>query len=376
MSLTGKKNQSISQSALSVRFHDKQSKSYEIFIGYDILELIAKMIANSEIASSYVIISDDNVWPLYGKQLLEGLQCLSINSNVIIFPAGETSKKLQSVIEISDKLCDFGIDRHSCLIALGGGVVGDLTGFIASVYMRGIPYIQVPTSLLAQVDSSVGGKTAIDLPQGKNLLGSFWQPSSVFIDMKCLETLPSCEYQNGLAEVIKYGIIKSEAFFQKLEDGVDKLRFQNREYLEEIILTSCRIKKDIVEIDEKETSRRRILNLGHTLGHALESTSGYTISHGNAIAIGMIAITRISEKLFSLSQKDRNRIENIISSLGLATKIPEDYSTDEILSALQKDKKKAGKKINFVLLKKIGSPFVSDDVPTDLLRYTIEEMKK
>jgi 3-dehydroquinate synthase len=360
---------------LKVCLDKKHSQSYEIFIGYDILDRIALMIANTRLASRYVIVTDDCVCTLYGETLLAHLTKMGITSDLVVFPNGERSKSFQVVIDLAGKLLDLGVDRKSALIALGGGVAGDLTGFVASVYMRGLPCIQVPTTLIAQVDSSIGGKTAIDLPQGKNLLGTFYQPAGVFIDVKCLDTLPLSEYQNGLAEILKCGIIDSEALFQKLEGGVDVIRSRNRPFLEEIIQTACRIKKSIVEIDEKDQGQRRILNFGHTLGHAVEVASRYKLSHGKAIAIGMIAVARLSKKMYGLPEEDRKRIEKLIASLGIDCFIPKELATEDILAALQRDKKKDGDTIHFVMLKKIGFPFVTGGVPDDLLRETIEELR-
>ena len=360
---------------MKVHLDRKQSQSYEICIGYDIFDRIAMMIANSRIAGRYVIVTDDCVGALYGETLLAHLTKMGVRSDLIVFPAGERSKNVQSVLDIAGKLLDLGADRKSALIALGGGVAGDLAGFIASVYMRGVPCIQVPTTLMAQVDSSIGGKTAIDLPQGKNLLGTFCQPVGVFIDIKCLDTLPDAEYQNGLAEVVKYGIIDSESLFRQLEADVEAIRSRNRPFLEAIIQRVCTIKKGIVEMDEREQGLRRILNFGHTLGHALESASEYGISHGNAVAVGMIAAARMSQKLYGLPAEDRERIEGLIASLSLACGIPEDLATEDILSGLQRDKKKDGDTIHFVLLKKIGLPFVNGGVPDDLLRETIEGLR-
>jgi 3-dehydroquinate synthase len=228
---------------------------------------------------------------------------------------------------------------------------------------------------MAQVDSSIGGKTAIDLPQGKNLLGAFHQPAAVFCDIKCLETLPESEVQNGLAEVVKYGIIDSEALFGQLEAGVDVIRSRDRQGLEEIVQTACTIKKGIVEMDEREQGLRRILNFGHTLGHAMEAASGYRLSHGSAVAVGMIAVARLSQKMYGLPGEDRDRIEGLIASLGLACCIPEAIVTEDILSRLQRDKKKDGDTVHFVMLKKIGLPFVNGGVPDDLLRETIEGLR-
>ena len=360
---------------LKVHLDRKQSQSYEICIGYDIFDRIAVMIANSRIAARYAIVTDDCVGSLYGEMLLAHLAGVGVRSDLIVFPAGERSKNVRSVLDVTGKLLDLGVDRKSALIALGGGVTGDLAGFIGSVYMRGIPCIQVPTTLLAQVDSSIGGKTAIDLPQGKNLIGTFSQPAAVFIDIKCLDTLPAAEYQNGLAEVAKYGIIDSEDLFRKLEGGAEMIRSRNRPFLEAVIQSACTIKKGIVEMDEREQGLRRILNFGHTLGHALETVSGYRLAHGNAVAVGMIAAARISQKLHGLPAEDLKRIEGLVASLSLACRIPRDLALEDILTALQRDKKKDGDAIHFVLLKKIGLPFVNGGVPDNLLRETIEELR-
>lgn len=360
---------------MKVHLDKKQSRSYEICVGYDIFDRIAMMISNSRLAARYVIVTDDCVGALYGKELLAHLTKMGDRPDMIVFPAGERSKNIQSVLDITGKLLDLGVDRKSALIALGGGVAGDLTGFVASVYMRGIPFIQVPTTLMAQVDSSIGGKTAIDLPQGKNLIGTFSQPAGVFIDIKCLDTLPDAEYQNGLAEVVKYGIIDSEDLFRQLESGVEMLTSRHRPFLEAIIQRACTIKKGIVEMDEREQGLRRILNFGHTLGHALETASGYGLSHGNAVAVGMIAAARISQRLYGLPAEDMGRIERLITSLSLACRIPQDPTTQDILAGLQRDKKKNGDVVNFVMLKKIGLPFVNGGVPGDLLRETIEELR-
>lgn len=359
-----------------VRFKDRKSHSYEIKFGFNSLESFAALISNSNISKHYVIVTDDNVSKLYGEKFLGHLRKTAAKADIIVFPAGEEAKNYRMVDTIAGKLLDLGVDRKSALIALGGGVVGDLTGFIASIYMRGIPWIQIPTTLLAQVDSSIGGKTAINLPQGKNLLGTFYQPASVFIDIKCLDTLPVSEYKNGLAEIVKYGAIDSGTLFKKLEAGTDLLLSKDSLFLEKVISVSCSIKKKIVEIDEKEKGRRRILNFGHTLGHAIEQVSGYSISHGNAIAIGMIAAARMSKKMHILSDDYSVRIERLLTVLGLAYRIPKELKTAKIMVALQRDKKKDGEEILFVMLKNIGSPIIKGGVPEDLLRNTIEELKK
>jgi 3-dehydroquinate synthase len=250
-----------------------------------------------------------------------------------------------------------------------------MVGFIASIYMRGITYIQIPTTLIGQVDSSIGGKTAIDLTSGKNLLGTFHQPRAVFADLVFLETLSEKEYNNGLAEIIKYGIIDDEKMFRLLEDNMDAVRQRDSVLLVKIVENCCRIKKSIVEIDEKEQGLRRLLNFGHTLGHAIEAASKYKISHGEGVALGMIAAASISEKMHYLDAAQLKRIKEIILRAGLPITIPHDFSADGIISRLMMDKKKKNDVIHFVLLKKIGMPFVNRGIDNKLISDVIEEMK-
>ena len=356
---------------------DKQSSlSYEIYIGHNILDRIGLVIAKSNSAHRYIVITDSNVYALHGEKFLAVLRNMGISVDLIEFPAGENSKNVDSILTIVKKLIDLGVDRSSALIALGGGVTGDITGFIASIYMRSIPCIQIPTSLLAQVDSSIGGKTGIDLPEGKNLLGTFFQPSMVFIDLQFLNTLPDGEFNNGLSEIVKYGIIDDIELFNLLERETDVIKKRDLDLLETIVGRSCKIKKGIVEIDERDMGVRRILNFGHTIGHAVEAESGYKISHGNAISVGMIASARISEKLKHLSSGDRDRIEHLVRSIDLLDHIPESISTEGILSKIRTDKKKRGDTIHFVLLKKIGVPFINGSVEEALIRETIEGLRK
>ena len=361
--------------SIKVNLDKKTSSSYEIRIGFKIIDRIALIIAKNHKANRYVLITDDCVGSLYGKQMMGSFKDVGLNINLIEFPKGESSKKINTVLDIVGKLLELGADRGTMLIALGGGVVGDLVGFIASIYMRGIPYIQIPTTLIGQVDSSIGGKTAIDLPVGKNLLGTFCQPRAVFADLNFLETLPEKEFNNGLAEIIKYGIIEDEKMFRMLEDNIDTIKSRDSALLTKIVENCCRIKKSIVEIDEKEQGLRRLLNFGHTLGHAIEAISKYIISHGECVALGMIAAARISEKKKYLDAVQVKRIEEIILRAGLPAKIPQDISVDDIISKLAMDKKKKNDVVQFVLLKKIGMPFVNGGIASKLIADVIEEMR-
>jgi 3-dehydroquinate synthase len=361
--------------SIKVNLDKKYSASYEIHIGNGILDRIALLIDKNRKAGRYIIITDNNVARLHGGNFLALLKNIGLNADLIDFPAGEASKNIGTILDIADKLLKLGADRTTCLIALGGGVVGDMTGFIASVYMRGVSYVQIPTSLVAQVDSAIGGKTAIDLPSGKNLLGTFYQPSEVFVDLNFLNTLPEKEFENGLAEIIKYGIIDDEKMFRLLEENMDEVKQKEPAMMLKIVENCCRIKKSIVEIDEKEQGLRRILNYGHTLGHALEAVSDYKLSHGEGVALGMIAAARISEKKNYLNNDDTKRIEALIELANLPVNIPASLPADEIIKRLQMDKKKKGDTIHFVLLKKIGMPFINGGLDKEIIGEVIEEMK-
>jgi 3-dehydroquinate synthase len=360
---------------IKVHLERKFSASYDIHIGRNILDRLAAILSKNSWGMRHFVVTDSRVSQFHGERVVGILSRMGLVVEKIEFPAGEASKNIQTCISVSEQLVERGADRTSALIALGGGVVGDVTGLVASIFMRGIPYVQVPTTLLAQVDSSIGGKTGVDVPSAKNMLGTFYQPKAVFIDIDFLETLPSREFTNGLAEIVKYGIIEDPDLLEDLQSGIEALHKRDKRFLETIIARSCRIKKAIVEIDETERGLRRILNFGHTVGHALEAESSYALSHGEAVAQGMTAATVLSERLGYLSAEDREHVLSIIRHMGLPDRIPAVLDTDGILSRLKQDKKKAGESIHFVLLKRPGMPFVNGGVPLDLVRETIEAMK-
>jgi 3-dehydroquinate synthase len=362
--------------SLKVNLNKKASSSYEIRIGSEILDRMALLIAKNHQGGRHVVITDTNVGGLYGAGLVAGLKGVGLNVDMIEFPAGEAAKNINTVMDICQKLLELGADRSSMLIALGGGVVGDLVGFIASIFMRSVPYIQIPTTLMAQVDSSIGGKTAIDLPSGKNLLGTFYQPQAVFADLRYLTTLPEKEFRNGLAEIIKYGIIDDEKMFCLLEDNMEAVKERDPSLMLRIVENCCRIKKSIVEIDEKEQGLRRILNFGHTLGHAIEGESDYAIAHGEGVALGMIVAARISEKVGYLQSPERERIESLIGKSGLPVRLGASLSAEGIRRRLKMDKKKKGDVIHFVLLKKIGMPFLNGGIEEKVIADVLEGMKE
>lgn len=361
---------------IRVNLDRKICASHQIHVGDDILERMGLILARADWASRYFVVTDSNVGPIYAEEVLAVLREANLAADLLEFPAREGSKGLETCLRLVETMTTHGADRTSALLALGGGVVGDVTGFVASVYMRGIPYIQVPTTLLAQVDSGIGGKTGIDLPQGKNLLGTFLQPKAVFIDLRFLQTLSDRDFANGLAEVVKYGLIDDPELFAMVEAQAEAIMRRDLALLEELVSKSCTIKKSIVELDETERGLRRILNFGHTIGHAIEAESGYTISHGEAVSMGMVAEAVLSEKTRHLSRQERQRIECLLRSCGLPQRIPASLSTDRIISRIGVDKKRRGGVVPFVLLKKIGFPFVNGNIQEELLRETIEELKE
>jgi 3-dehydroquinate synthase len=361
---------------IKVNLEKKPSTSYEVYIGQDILDRAGLVIAKNNWASRYIMITDSNVSSLHGDRVRATLKEMGLKVDQIDFPAGEASKNIQTIFSIIHRMIELGADRTSALIALGGGVVGDITGFVASIYMRGVPYIQIPTTLLAQVDSSIGGKTGIDLPHGKNILGTFYQPKAVFIDLAFLKTLTDREFGNGLAEIVKCGIIDDPELLSLLENEAGAIRNQETFLLQKIIARTCRIKKGIVEIDETEKGLRRILNFGHTIGHAIEAESGYAISHGEAVSVGMVAAAIISNRLKYLPSEDRERIVSLLRAIGLRDRIPHTLSTEGVSTRIKRDKKKEGDTVRFVLLKKIGIPFVNGAVPEALVRETVEALKE
>ena len=317
-----------------------KNRSYPIVIRDGIFAKIPSLLKHGK---KYAVISDSKVGKLYGKELAARI---GKNATLITFPAGERSKNLITAGKICKKMLAAGIDRHDCVIALGGGVTGDIAGFAASIYMRGIPYIQIPTSLMAMVDSSIGGKTGVDTEDGKNLLGTFHQPKAVFIDPLLLKTLPKKHLINGLAEVIKYGCIKSKSLFKFIDKHHKRILDLESKHLNKIIVRSCKIKKKIVEQDEKENHKRMLLNFGHTVGHAIEKLTNYTVLHGEAIAIGMVEMC-----------KDK-KLKTLLEKIGLPTKVPSKITKKQIRETIKKDKKKIGKKIRKIFVEKIGKAII------------------
>lgn len=348
--------------------------SYDILIGKGLFENIASEMKRKSSSNSYAIIIDSNVAKIYGKKILKKFLDEGLHTHLISFPAGEKHKSRKTKERIENQMLKLGFGRDTCIIALGGGVVGDLAGFVAATYMRGIPYIQVPTTLLAMVDSAIGGKVAVDTTQAKNAIGAFYQPKKVIIDMNFLKTLPKNELVNGMAEVIKHALINNKNFFHFLEKNMDKILNGDFDALKSAIKRSCEIKAFIVAQDEKEKGLRRILNYGHTIGHAIESALNYKMSHGHAVAIGMSYAAKLSAKLGFLHEGSVIRQNNLLEYIGMPHRLSHHkLNPKKILERIQYDKKILNGKINFILLKSIGDAFISDKVALEDIRDILEE---
>lgn len=327
-------------------------RAYPITIDAGLLNQPEQLL--SAIESEFVcVVSSNRIYELYGAQLKNALgdkKCLTI-----LFDDGEQTKSLASLDHIYSRLLEENMPRSTCLIALGGGVIGDLTGFAAATYMRGVSFVQIPTTLLAQVDSSVGGKTAVNHALGKNMIGAFYQPKSVLIDTDVLNTLPDREFNAGLAEVIKYGLIADSAFFDYLEKHIHRILAREKEVLAYIIQRSCEIKAAVVAEDERESGRRAILNFGHTMGHAIELVAGLgEYLHGEAVAIGMVHALAKSIDHFGLDTAYQTRLLALLAICELPCNIPEDLEQDQLLKAIMRDKKNTQGSIRWVLLDQMG----------------------
>ncbi|MGD9948434.1 MAG: 3-dehydroquinate synthase [Desulfobulbus sp.] len=337
-------------------------RSYPIIIGTGILEQVGPKLRESAIGKRYGIISDDRVASLYGNRVQQSLRDAGLACELITFAHGEASKHLLTVGTLASTLAARGFDRKDALIALGGGVTGDITGFLAAIYMRGIPFVQVPTSLLAQVDSSVGGKTGVDIPQGKNLIGSFYQPKAVFIDTDVLQTLPREEFLGGMAEVIKYGVAIDADFFHWLGEHREGILGLDPNSVIPMVRRCCEMKADVVEQDEREGGLRRILNFGHTIGHAVEAASGYKLIHGFAVAIGMRAVAKLAVRGGIATPEVAQSIEQLLLAYGLPVFIPKEFALKTLRDYLQTDKKTVGGRVFFVLPEALGQVCITDQV--------------
>ncbi len=341
---------------------DLADRSYDILIGRNFLSRLGGHLSHLKSVRRALVVTNPAINKLYGKALSEGLQSAGLAIECVEIPEGETHKTLQDAQTVYNHLIENQYDRNTLLVALGGGVIGDLTGFIAATFLRGVPCIQIPTTLLSQVDSSVGGKTAVNHPKGKNLIGAFYQPRLVAIDLDTLSSLPPDEFRAGMAEVIKYGVIEDPKLFAFLEKNSEKILNQDTQCLETIIETSCAIKAKVVERDERESSYRMVLNFGHTIGHAVEALTSYSqYKHGEAVAIGMVYAAKLSCQLGYCSETVVQKIEALVEQFGLPSRLPE-FPVSEYIETMYRDKKAHDRNIRFILVKDIGTVEIVDRV--------------
>jgi 3-dehydroquinate synthase len=338
---------------LNVNLRDR---TYPIYVGDGILSKAGDFLQRAGLRGKVAVITNPTVAQLYLDTMQESLSGAGFEVTPVLVPDGEQHKNLRSLSIIYDRLIAERFERQSCIVALGGGVVGDLAGFAAATFLRGIAYVQIPTTLLAQVDSSVGGKTGVNHQEGKNLVGAFYQPRLVLIDVAVLNSLPRREFIAGLAEVIKYGVIDDPELFKLLEETIGKLASLDRSLLTQVIATSCAIKAKVVEQDEHENDYRAVLNFGHTIGHALEAATHYQkYLHGEAVGIGMAQAAVISVQQGFCDQRSLERIRKLIKKTGLPIEIPREVSMQNLIQGMEVDKKSAGGKIKFVICTGIGA---------------------
>lgn len=347
-------------------------RSYDIEIGAGNLAQVTRFVDAAQDDAHAVIITDANVDDLYAEPVANALADQGCEVDVLIVDAGEQSKSVEVATELWERMLDEGADRKTAVIAVGGGVVGDLAGFVAATFARGLVFVQVPTTLLAQVDSSVGGKVGINLPGAKNMVGCFWQPRGVVIDVNVLQSLPEREFNAGMAEVVKYGVIQDAEFFAYLERQIDAINSRDAGVLTHIVERCCRLKADVVEQDEREeTGLRAILNYGHTFGHAFEAATGYEqLLHGEGVAIGMLCASRLAERLNRVDAAFTKRQQDLLESFGLPTGVPE-VPHDELIELMYHDKKTERGKLRFVLPSRLGHVETVRGVANDDIRAAL-----
>ena len=326
--------------------HITASKSYDVLIGHGLLDQAGALIRQAAPGNRAMLVADDTVFSLYGARLTQALEQAQYAVATFVFPHGEASKNGTTYLDLLGSMAAQGLTRSDVVVALGGGVTGDLAGFASATYMRGMRWVQVPTTLLAAVDASVGGKTAIDLPAGKNLAGAFWQPSLVLCDCDTLDTLPPAVFTDGCAEVIKYGVIADASLFARLKAPI-------RDQLEDIIASCVCIKRDVVQQDELDTGRRKILNFGHTVGHAVEKCAAFQLSHGRAVAIGMAVVSRAASRRGFCPAACAQELQALLTAYELP--VETEYSAAELIPAMLSDKKRAGDAIDLILPRQIGA---------------------
>ncbi len=353
-----------------------EERSYPVYIGVDLVNL-GQTAKKFTLGAHILLISDERVYSLYGDRVKASLEKNGFDVSIACVPPGETSKSLSQLEKLYNRCAELKLDRSAAILALGGGVVGDLAGFVASTYLRGINFLLVPTTLLAQVDASVGGKVAVDLPAGKNLIGSFYQPKFVYMDLETLKTLRPRQIREGLSEIVKHGVIKDEELFSYLEKNIEGAGNLDREIAQFIIERSVRIKARVVEEDEREEKgKRQVLNFGHTIGHAIEGATGYNkYSHGEAVSLGMIAAARISKKLGLTNEDLVKRIIELLKAIGLPVEV-EAVDEDKFWDVLYRDKKIRAGGLNFILPRDMGNVFLTSEVPIKVIKEVLREIQK
>ncbi len=346
---------------IAVQLPDRGARGYEILVGGGLFASIATILSKFCPAHRYAVVTDDRVAELYAVRLSRMLHSAGYRADVFAFQNGEERKTRETWALVTDAMLEAGIGRDAALIAFGGGVPGDLGGFVAATYMRGLPLVQVPTTLLAMIDSSVGGKTGVDTPAGKNLVGAFHQPQVVVADPELLATLPDAHVRAGLAEAVKHGAIADPEYLDWIESAAAELLAGDSEALCRLIVRSVEIKAEIVKRDETETGPRKLLNFGHTIGHAIEALSGWALLHGEAIAIGMVEEARIGERCGITATGTAARLRKVLSRLGLPTSLPLEMNVDEVIDGTRTDKKAREGRVQYSLIEAVGSPAVGRD---------------
>ncbi len=340
---------------IRVPIHEDRDASYDILIRSGLLAELSALVSRHCPAQSYAVISDSHVGKLYGEQVVAELQHATAQAQLLTFPAGEWNKTRETWASLSDRMLAAQVGRDCAVIALGGGVVGDLAGFVAATYLRGVPYVQVPTSLLAMIDSSIGGKTGVDVPAGKNLLGAFHQPRLVVADLAALGSLAPSQLAAGLAEAVKHGVIADAEYFAFLERDQSAILKRDPVALERVVTRSVEIKAQVVAADEREAGLRAVLNFGHTVAHAIEATAKFTVLHGEAVAIGMAYEARLAEQLGFAAPGAAARIAKLLEQFNLPLERPAEGSVDDLIDAMRFDKKARGGAIRFALPEAIGA---------------------
>ncbi|MGE5576868.1 MAG: 3-dehydroquinate synthase [Syntrophothermus sp.] len=352
---------------------DLGRQSYPIFIGRHLLDRVGELLNDIKFNRQVMVITNNTVQSLYGERVEENLKAAGFRVSVVTLPDGEEHKTLTTTYQLYDKALDAGLTRDSLIVALGGGVIGDTAGFVAATYMRGVPFVQIPTTLLAQVDSSVGGKVAVNHPRGKNLVGSFYQPEMVIADLETLQTLDRRELASGLAEIIKAGIIKDSELFAYLEQHLGDIFAYQYENLLHVVRRACEIKTEVVQADERDMDTRAILNYGHTIGHAVEAATQYKVyRHGEAVAIGMVSAAMIAAELNLCPEELLGRQVNLLRAAGLPVSQGK-LSIEGIVTALALDKKVRDGKSRFILPRQLGEVYVTDEVPLDVIRRVLKK---